>query len=73
MTVRTRFAPSPTGHLHVGNIRAALHNWLWAQRSGGQFWLRIDDTDAERSEARFVDAIRADLAWLGLVPDGEER
>jgi glutamyl-tRNA synthetase len=73
MTVRTRFAPSPTGHLHVGNIRAALHNWLWAQAQGGEFWLRIDDTDAERSEERFVDAIRADLAWLGLVPDGEER
>lgn len=73
MTVRTRFAPSPTGHLHVGNIRAALHNWLWAKRSGGEFWLRIDDTDAERSEERFVDAIRADLAWLGLVPHGEER
>jgi len=73
MTVRTRFAPSPTGHLHVGNIRAALHNWLWAHAQGGAFWLRIDDTDAERSEERFVDAIRADLAWLGLVPDGEER
>jgi glutamyl-tRNA synthetase len=73
MTVRTRFAPSPTGHLHVGNIRAALHNWLWARAQGGAFWLRIDDTDAERSEERFVDAIRADLAWLGLVPDGEER
>ena len=73
MTVRTRFAPSPTGHLHVGNIRAALHNWLWARAQGGEFWLRIDDTDAERSEERFVEAIRADLAWLGLVPDGEER
>lgn len=73
MTVRTRFAPSPTGLLHVGNIRAALHNWLWARSQGGQFWLRIDDTDAERSEERFVDAIRADLAWLGLNPDGEAR
>ena len=73
MTIRTRFAPSPTGLLHVGNIRAALHNWLWARKNGGQFWLRIDDTDAERSEERFVDAIRADLAWLGLSPDGEER
>ncbi|WP_277969777.1 glutamate--tRNA ligase [Sphingomonas echinoides] len=72
MTVRTRFAPSPTGHLHVGNIRAALHNWLWAQAQGGEFWLRIDDTDAERSEARFVDAIGADLAWLGLIPCGVE-
>jgi glutamyl-tRNA synthetase len=73
MTVLTRFAPSPTGRLHVGNIRTALHNWLWARKSGGRFWLRIDDTDAERSEERFVDATRADLAWLGLTPDGEER
>ncbi|MEG3124977.1 glutamate--tRNA ligase [Sphingomonas sp. GB1N7] len=73
MTVITRFAPSPTGRLHVGNIRAALHNWLWACRNGGQFWLRIDDTDAERSEEHYVDAIRTDLAWLGLLPDGEER
>src|SRR5207247_1964636 len=73
MTVLTRFAPSPTGQLHVGNIRTALHNWLWARKSGGRFMLRIDDTDAERSEERFVDAIRADLAWLGLVPDGEAR
>ena len=73
MTVVTRFAPSPTGRLHVGNIRTALHNWLFARRHGGRFVLRIDDTDAARSEERFVDAIRADLAWLGLVPDGEER
>lgn len=73
MTIRTRFAPSPTGMLHVGNIRTALHNWLWAQAQGGEFWLRIDDTDAERSEERFVDAIRADLGWLGLTPHGEER
>ncbi|UIJ45646.1 glutamate--tRNA ligase [Sphingomonas cannabina] len=69
----TRFAPSPTGRLHVGNIRTALHNWLWAKKQGGRFLLRIDDTDRERSEARFVEAIRADLAWLGLMPDGEER
>ena len=73
MTVRTRFAPSPTGRLHVGNIRTALHNWLWAQQQGGEFWLRIDDTDAERSEERFVAAIRADLGWLGLIADGEAR
>jgi len=69
----TRFAPSPTGRLHVGNIRTALHNWMWARKHGGRFLLRIDDTDAERSEERFVDAIRADLTWLGLVPDGEVR
>lgn len=69
MPIVTRFAPSPTGNLHVGNIRAALHNWLFARREGGRFVLRIDDTDAERSEERFVDAIAADLAWLGLDPD----
>ena len=51
MTVITRFAPSPTGNLHVGNIRAALHNWLWARKSGGTFLLRLDDTDLERSRA----------------------
>ena len=69
----TRFAPSPTGNLHVGNIRTALHNWLLAKKSGGRFLLRIDDTDATRSREEFVSAIRADLAWLGLTPDGEER
>ena len=73
MSVVTRFAPSPTGRLHVGNLRAALHNWLFARREGGRFLLRIDDTDKERSEERFVDAIRADLTWLGLDWDGEER
>ena len=73
MPVTTRFAPSPTGLLHVGNIRTALHNWLLAEKAGGRFLLRIDDTDAVRSEERFVEAIRADLAWLGLVPVGEER
>ncbi|WP_433909329.1 glutamate--tRNA ligase [Sphingomonas yabuuchiae] len=72
MTV-TRFAPSPTGRLHVGNIRTALHNWIYAQKAGGRFLLRIDDTDAERSEERYVEAIRADLAWLGLNPDSEVR
>ena len=72
MTV-TRFAPSPTGRLHVGNIRTALHNWLWARQSGGRFVLRLDDTDAARSEERFVDAIRADLDWLGMTPDEEVR
>ncbi|MFD1033850.1 glutamate--tRNA ligase [Sphingomonas hankookensis] len=69
----TRFAPSPTGFLHIGNLRTALHNWMFARKHGGRFLLRIDDTDAARSEERFVEAIRGDLAWLGLVPDGEER
>jgi glutamyl-tRNA synthetase len=73
MTVVTRFAPSPTGLLHVGNLRAAIHNWLFARAHGGAFMLRIDDTDGERSSEAYVDAIRADLAWMGLVPDGEER
>jgi glutamyl-tRNA synthetase len=73
MTVVTRFAPSPTGRLHVGNIRTALHNWLLAKKHGGRFVLRIDDTDAERSREEYVEAIRADLVWLGLAPDGEER
>ncbi|MDB5713348.1 MAG: glutamate--tRNA ligase [Sphingomonadales bacterium] len=73
MTVVTRFAPSPTGRLHVGNIRAALHNWLWARKHGGRFILRIDDTDAARSTEAFVEAIRADLDWLGLTRDEEAR
>jgi len=73
MTVITRFAPSPTGRLHVGNIRTALHNWMWARKHGGRFLLRIDDTDVARSTEENVDAIRADLAWLGLHPDGEAR
>nr|WP_294811988.1 glutamate--tRNA ligase [uncultured Sphingomonas sp.] len=73
MTVTTRFAPSPTGTLHVGNLRTALHNWMFAKANGGRFLLRIDDTDRERSEERHVASIRADLAWLGLAPDGEER
>lgn len=73
MTIITRFAPSPTGRLHVGNLRAALHNWLWATKNGGRFLLRIDDTDAARSTEANVHAIRADLDWLGLTRDGEER
>jgi glutamyl-tRNA synthetase len=73
MTIITRFAPSPTGMLHVGNVRAALHNWLWARKMGGRFLLRIDDTDQIRSKEEYVTSIRADLAWLGLTIDGEER
>jgi len=73
MTITTRFAPSPTGHLHVGNVRTALHNWMWAKKHGGRFLLRIDDTDLERSKEEYVAGIRADLAWLGITPDGEER
>ncbi len=69
MTVVTRFAPSPTGRLHVGNIRTALHSALFARKHGGTFVLRIDDTDRERSTAEFDQAIRDDLDWLGLKPD----
>ena len=69
MTEVTRFAPSPTGRLHVGNIRTALHNFLFARKNGGRFILRIDDTDRERSTAEFDAAIRDDLDWLGLSPD----
>ena len=72
MTV-TRFAPSPTGYLHIGNLRAALFNWLIARRAGGTFVLRLDDTDPERSRPEYVDAIREDLEWLGLGWDREER
>src|SRR3954463_12714402 len=69
MSVVTRFAPSPTGRLHVGNIRTALHNFLFARKNGGTFILRIDDTDRERSTTEFDQAIRDDLDWLGLKPD----
>ncbi|MFC7536278.1 glutamate--tRNA ligase [Sphingomonas sp. GCM10030256] len=73
MSVVTRFAPSPTGRLHVGNIRTALHNFLFALKHGGIFLLRIDDTDRERSSAEHDQAIRDDLAWLGLHPHGMVR
>ncbi|MEZ5919731.1 MAG: glutamate--tRNA ligase [Parvularculaceae bacterium] len=66
MTPIVRFAPSPTGRLHVGNVRAALWNWLFARSKGGKFILRIDDTDGERSTKDFEDGIRRDLQWLGL-------
>lgn len=69
MTIRTRFAPSPTGLLHVGNARAALFCYLFAKRQGGQFMLRYDDTDEARSTDAFSQAIDEDLAWLGLTPD----
>ncbi len=66
MTVTVRFAPSPTGLLHVGNARMALVNWLYARRHGGRMILRLDDTDRERSQTRFAEAIEWDLQWLGL-------
>lgn len=69
MAVITRFAPSPTGYLHVGNIRTALVNWLYARNHNGKFILRIDDTDTERSKQEYVDGIMRDLEWLGLTWD----
>lgn len=73
MTVTVRFAPSPTGHIHVGNVRTALLNWLFAKKAGGRFILRFDDTDTERSREEYVEAIREDLTWLGLAWDEEVR
>lgn len=70
-TTITRFAPSPTGDLHLGNARTALFNWLLARRDGGRFLLRIEDTDAERSKPQFSQQLMLDLQWLGLAWDGE--
>jgi len=67
----TRFAPSPTGLMHLGNVRTALLNWLYARKLGGRFLLRFEDTDASRSEAEFVEALKQDLRWLGLDWDGD--
>jgi glutamyl-tRNA synthetase len=72
MTV-TRFAPSPTGFLHIGNLRTALFNYVLARKTGGQFILRLDDTDQSRSKEEYVEGIREDLTWLGLTWDREER
>ncbi|RJL06502.1 glutamate--tRNA ligase [Paracoccus aestuarii] len=69
----TRFAPSPTGHIHVGNLRTALFNYLIARKAGGSFILRLDDTDQERSKEEYVDGIKRDLDWLGLHWDRVER
>lgn len=73
MTVLVRFAPSPTGLMHVGNLRTALINWLFARKQGGQFILRFDDTDTERSKTEYEDGIKQDLQWLGLGWDREFR
>ncbi|WP_114390448.1 glutamate--tRNA ligase [Notoacmeibacter marinus] len=67
--ITVRFAPSPTGYIHIGNARTALFNWLHAKRRHGRFILRLDDTDSARSEPRFAEAIVEDLRWLGIVPD----
>lgn len=73
MPPSVRFAPSPTGRLHVGNVRTAILNWLFARQHGGTIWLRLDDTDVQRSSEAFADGIRQDLRWLGLEWDREER
>lgn len=76
MTTRptvTRFAPSPTGYIHVGNLRTALMNWMIARKSGGTFILRLDDTDQERSKQEYSDALMEDLEWLGLTWDRVEK
>ncbi|MGQ0567068.1 MAG: glutamate--tRNA ligase [Gemmobacter sp.] len=73
MSTVTRFAPSPTGWIHVGNLRTALMNWMIARKAGGTFILRLDDTDQERSKAEFAEGIKEDLAWLGLHWDRVER
>ncbi len=66
MSVRVRFAPSPTGHLHIGGARTALFNWLYARHTGGQFVLRIEDTDEERNTPEAIGMILDGLGWLGL-------
>ena len=71
MTVITRFAPSPTGYLHIGGARTALFNWLYARHHGGRFLLRIEDTDRQRSTQAAIDAIIDGLSWLGLEWDGD--
>src|ERR1700744_5147551 len=69
--VITRFAPSPTGYLHIGSARTALFNWLYARHLGGKFFLRIEDTDRARSTVEAIDAIFDSLTWLGLTWDEE--
>ena len=73
MTVTVRYAPSPTGRLHLGNARPALINWLFAKANAGRYVLRLDDTDIARSTEEFARGIEADLAWLGIVPDQKVR
>ena len=71
MNVVTRFAPSPTGYLHIGGARTALFNWLFARHHGGTYLLRIEDTDRKRSTDAAIDAIHDGLSWLGLEGDSQ--
>ena len=70
--VATRFAPSPTGPLHIGGVRTALFNWLYSKNQKGDFYLRIEDTDKERSKDEFKKQIISSLSWLGIKHDDEE-
>ena len=69
--IKVRFAPSPTGYMHIGNTRTAVFNWLLAKKLGGEFMLRIDDTDVARSKKEYEDALRDILQWLGLTWSSE--
>ena len=71
--IKVRFAPSPTGYMHIGNTRTAVFNWLLAKKLGGEFMLRIDDTDVARSKKEYEDALRDILQWLGLTWSSEAR
>ena len=70
--VATRFAPSPTGALHIGGVRTALFNWLYSKNHNGKFYLRVEDTDKERSKDEFREQIIQSLKWIGINYDGEE-
>ena len=70
--VATRFAPSPTGPLHIGGVRTALFNWLFSKNKSGSFYLRIEDTDKERSKDEYKDQIIKSLKWIGVENDGDE-
>ena len=72
MSFVCRFAPSPTGPLHIGGVRTALFNWLLAKKNNGKYFLRIEDTDKERSKDEFKHQIISSLSWLGIEHDGEE-
>ena len=67
--IRVRFAPSPTGHLHIGGLRTALFNWLYARHHKGVFLVRVEDTDLERSQQEYTDSIMASLEWAGIQAD----
>ena len=71
-TVATRFAPSPTGPLHIGGVRTALFNWLYSKNKGGKFYLRIEDTDKERSKDEFKNQIINSLKWIGIYYEDNE-